>query len=244
MNLKIVWAPHLPVAKSSNDGLLSQEKLSQRCKTRRQIDPEPLQSRVKLQHKQLAMVSLFRITNILTVAVSSACQSPIVDNSSPNISSQSSSSSSSHSPSKSPSPIPLPDIPVFLEWNVNNRALPGSKQRVIKLEDDYQGFLFELHRLCTPKLNGKRWSDRAVKITYEWAWMLSSKIQAKTMAVKYSGLEDEEDFQAIKHTVRKTKNSRDMTLKILALIVIESDDPNEDSTASVPTSGRSVRVSI
>src|SRR5436190_8541897 len=70
-NLKIIWAPHLPVAKSSNDGLLSQEKLSQKCKTRRQIDPEPLQSRVKLRHKQLAMVSLFQITIILTVAVSS-----------------------------------------------------------------------------------------------------------------------------------------------------------------------------
>ena len=242
--MKIVWAPHLPVAKNPNDDPLSQEKLSQRCKTPRQIDPEPLQSRVKLQHKQLAMVSLFRITNILTVAMSSARQSPVVVSSSSNISSQSSPSSSSHSPSKSPSPIPLPDIPVFLEWNVNNRALPGSKQRVIKLEDDYQGFLFELHRLCTPKLNGKRLSDRAVKIMYEWAWMLSSKIQAKIMVVKYSGLEDEEDFQAIKHAVRKTKNSRDMTLKILARIVIESDDPNENPTTSVPTSGRSICISL
>src|SRR5437667_4417637 len=91
---------------------------------------------------------------------------------------------SSPSPSKSPSPIPLLDIPVFLEWNVNNRVLPGSKQCVMKLEDDYQGFLFELYRLCTPKLNEKLWSNPAVKITYEWAWMLSSKIQANTMVVK------------------------------------------------------------
>jgi len=144
---------------------------------------------------------------------------------------------SSPSPSKSPSPIPLPDIPVFLEWNVNNRVLPGSKQRVIKLEGDYCAFLYELNRLSTPKLNGKRWSDPAVKITYGWVWIMTNKVQAKAVTVKYSGLEDEQDFQAITHAVRNAKNSRDMTLKVLATIVIESKDPNEESTASIPPSG-------
>ena len=64
------------------------------------------------------------------------------------------------------------------------------------------------------------------------------------MVVKYNGLENEEDFQAIKHAIRKTKNSRDMTLKILARIMIESDDPNENPTASIPTSGYSICISL
>ena len=58
--------------------------------------------------------------------------------------------------------------------------------------------------------------------------------------IKYSGLKDEDDFQVIKYAVQNAKNSRDMTLKVLATIVIESDDSNEDSTASIAPLERQV----
>ena len=62
------------------------------------------------------------------------------------------------------------------------------------------------------------------------------------MMVEYNELEDKEDFEIIKYAIRKTKNSRDMTLKILARIMIESDDPNENSITSVSISRYSIYI--
>ena len=51
--------------------------------------------------------------------------------------------------------------------------------------------------------------------------------------VKYNELKNENNFQVIKYIIQNTKNSHDMILKILAIIVIKLNDLNEDFTTSI-----------
>ena len=53
------------------------------------------------------------------------------------------------------------------------------------------------------------------------------------MIIKYNKLKNENDFQVIKYIIQNAKNSCDMILKVLAIIVIESNDSNEDFTTSI-----------
>ena len=63
--------------------------------------------------------------------------------------------------------------------------------------------------------------------------MLTNKIQVKIMMIKYNRLKNENNFQVIKYIIQNTKNSHDMILKILAIIVIKLNDLNEDFTISI-----------
>ena len=53
------------------------------------------------------------------------------------------------------------------------------------------------------------------------------------MIIKYNKLKNENNFQVIKYVIQNAKNSYDMILKILATIVIELNDSNEDFTTSI-----------
>jgi hypothetical protein len=150
---------------------------------------------------------------------------------------------SSPPPSPTPAPAPLPAIQLCMQWNIRGRVVQGNKTRAFALEDMSEGtFIWKLGEMCKPKLGGRRAYDTAIE--FSWAWIPQTKADAKNYLVSYSTIEDEADYETIRHKIRTSKNPDSMVLKILAKIPEEEEGEGngngDEPGASQVASGRQV----
>jgi hypothetical protein len=129
-----------------------------------------------------------------------------------------------------------------MEWNIRGKLVQGYKTRAFALEDMSEGtFIRKLSEMCKPKIGGRLVYETT--IDFLWAWIPQTKADAKNYVVSYSSIEDDDDYDTIRHAICTSENPDSMVLKILAMIPLEPEEGEENGNeldASQVASGRQV----
>src|SRR5579859_245264 len=129
---------------------------------------------------------------------------------------------------------PLPSVLVSLEFKRNGKILSAQKQQVRDIDQTFGDIQLQFGLSTQNKLPaGLRWYSDGVTMKIYTCWITAKLAAAKNARIQYVECVDDDDWDAVKFSIRNTKAAGDYILKVMLALTFEEEGTQQQATENM-----------